>query len=59
MPVSWKKALLYAGVIVGACALGVVVIGFVAPLIAVAIGCAIGFSGSSAVKSASNRGVKR
>ncbi len=58
MPVSWKKALLYAGVIVGACALGVVIIGIAAPLIALAIGCAIGFSGSAAVKSTSKTGVK-
>lgn len=59
MPVSWKKALLYAGVVVGGCALAVVVIGIAAPLIAVAIGCAVGFSGSAAVNSAGKTGVKR
>ena len=58
MPVSWEKALLYAAVIVGACALGVVVIGIAAPLIAVAIGCAIGFSGSAAVKSTGKKGAE-
>jgi len=59
MPVSWKKALLYAGITIGGCALAVVVIGIAAPLIAVAIGCALGFSGSAAVKSTSKTGVKR
>jgi hypothetical protein len=59
MPVSWKKALLYAAVTIGGCAIAVVLIGIAAPLIAVAIGCAVGFSGSAAVKTASNTGVKR
>jgi hypothetical protein len=58
MPVSWKKALLYAGVVIGACALGVVIIGIAAPLIALAIGCAIGFSGSAAVKSVGKKGAE-
>ena len=59
MPVSWKKALLYAGITVGGCALVVVVIGIAAPLIAVAIGCALGFSGSAAVNSASKSDFKK
>jgi hypothetical protein len=59
MPVSWKKALLYAAVAVGGCALAVVVIGIAAPLIAVAIGCVLGFSGSAAVKSAGKTGVNK
>jgi len=59
MPVAWKKALLYIGVAIGGCALVVVVIGIAAPLIAVAIGCALGFSGSAAVKSAGKTGVKK
>jgi hypothetical protein len=59
MPASWKKALLYAVVTLGGCALAVVAIGIVAPLIAVAIGCVLGFSGSAAVKSAGNSGGKK
>ena len=59
MRLSWKKALLYAGVAIGGCALAVVVIGIAAPLIAVAIGCALGFSGSAAVKSTGKTGVTK
>ena len=59
MPASWKKALLYAAVTVGGCALVVVAVGLVAPLIAVAIGCVLGFSGSAAVKSAGTTGGKK
>jgi hypothetical protein len=59
MPVSWKKTLLYAGIAVVGCTLAVFIIGVAAPLIAVAIGCAVGFSGSAAVNSASKTGVKR
>ena len=59
MHLSWNKALLYAGVAIGGCALAVVVIGIAAPLIAVAIGCALGFSGSAAVKSSSKTELKK
>jgi hypothetical protein len=59
MRLSWKKTLLYAGVAVGGCAVAVLIIGIAAPLIAVAIGCAVGFSGSAAVNSVSKTDVKR